>query len=266
MLSRRQLAIIAVTSCVLLMATMLLRVYKHRLSDGGLWSEAPRPITLVAQFPPWALDSAGLSQLGSSYTDRSDVLKIEGSYAQADEEAYAYDAYFYGRGNGTFLECGALNGKTFTNTYVLENELGWKGVLIEISPRNYAGLVVNRPNAIAVNAGLCTQRRTVHLIDTGHVAVGGIAEFMSPQFIRTHHKHLDPTGDFSTLPAVQCMPLLDVLATVGMLRINFFVLDVEGAELDVRHPCKCGISAWAARPRSLTVVCTFEGCSICALS
>ena len=59
--------------------------------------------------------------------------------------------------------------------------------------------------------------------------IGGIFEFMAPNFVDKWH----PTVDVGALPTIACTPLGTVLATAGLDRINFFSLDVENAEFEV---------------------------------
>jgi hypothetical protein len=44
----------------------------------------------------------------------------------------------------TYLEIGALDGLKYSNTYVLEHEYNWRGLLIEGLPQNAQGLIANR--------------------------------------------------------------------------------------------------------------------------
>ncbi|MDA7437943.1 FkbM family methyltransferase [Candidatus Pseudothioglobus singularis] len=46
----------------------------------------------------------------------------------------------------TFLEFGATDGMSLSNSYMLENELGWTGILAEPSPQWHKKLKYNRPN------------------------------------------------------------------------------------------------------------------------
>ena len=62
-------------------------------------------------------------------------------------------------------------------------------------------------------------------------AVGGIQEFMSPRFLYKFHKANGGTqakGD-----PIQCVPMGDILDMLGMRHINYWSLDVEGAELEI---------------------------------
>lgn len=59
------------------------------------------------------------------------------AYSQNNEEAIILD-YFKGH-KGTFIDVGANDGVTFSNTRTLAL-LGWRGILIEPSPKAYAKL------------------------------------------------------------------------------------------------------------------------------
>ena len=62
------------------------------------------------------------------------------NYSQNNEQQIILD-YFKDK-VGSFLDAGANDGKTFSNTRALV-ELGWRGVLIEPSPKAYASLKEN---------------------------------------------------------------------------------------------------------------------------
>lgn len=48
------------------------------------------------------------------------------------------DEYFHGKRNGVFVDVGAYDGVTFSNTLMLGREGGWTGVCIEPLPDNFA--------------------------------------------------------------------------------------------------------------------------------
>lgn len=75
-------------------------------------------------------------------------------YSQNAEEQHILEAL--GEVPGTFLDVGAYDGVTFSNTRALF-ERGWKGVLVEPDPHAYAKLCANyagREGAILLNAAL----------------------------------------------------------------------------------------------------------------
>ena len=133
---------------------------------------------------------------------------------------------------GTYVELGALDGIRYSNTYVFHQDLEWQGVLVELSPANYANLKANRKHELAVvNAGICDTEQIVHHMQVPDGAVNGIWEFAAPSFREHWWNGMSPEKD--GLP-IACRPLSYVLGNVSVpFFADFFSLDVEGAELQV---------------------------------
>jgi len=74
---------------------------------------------------------------------------IARSYSQHGEDLLVAQRFSPLRG-GFFVEVGALDGLTFSNTCLLERNLDWTGVLVEASPVQAALCVTNRPSAVVV--------------------------------------------------------------------------------------------------------------------
>lgn len=134
---------------------------------------------------------------------------------------------------GTYIEMGALDGVKFSNSYVFNKALGWKGVLIELLPKSFEKLVVNRPDEIAtIHAGVCDEPQTLHYFDT-FGPLGGIYEFTAPSY-REKLWH-DVRLDDPAMHEIQCDTLDSLLRKNApeVKYFDFFSLDVEGAELSV---------------------------------
>ena len=54
--------------------------------------------------------------------------------------------------NGYFVEFGATDGKTISNTYGLEKDYGWTGIVAEANPIYKDALIANRSCAIYTGA------------------------------------------------------------------------------------------------------------------
>ena len=72
--------------------------------------------------------------------------------------------------NGFFIECGAADGITYSNSNLLEQKYGWKGMLIEPIQDQFDALKKYRKKAICENYILSSQKesgRTIDIYDAG---------------------------------------------------------------------------------------------------
>ena len=137
---------------------------------------------------------------------------------------------------GTFVELGAFDGVTDSNTFMLQHCFGWKGVLIEASPLNFRMLNQSgrETGATLWHSGVCNSSAGVIKFADGTMCknqqpcalqTAGAFEFITPtrQKLRRHH----------TVP-VRCRPLSDILRDSSLNGpIDFLSLDVEGSEAKV---------------------------------
>mmetsp|Transcript_67866 Transcript_67866/g.145293 ORF Transcript_67866/g.145293 Transcript_67866/m.145293 type:complete len:195 (+) Transcript_67866:54-638(+) len=116
----------------------------------------------------------------------------------------------------TFLEIGALDGITFSDTYFYENKLGWGGLLIEAELNNFKALERNRngTGTLKLHAGICKTKALLTMRGTGPTASAS---------------HIPRAGQTSC----PCLPMHELVGMAGLKRIDLFSIDVEGAELDV---------------------------------
>lgn len=78
------------------------------------------------------------------------------SRSQSGEET-TYMRHFMPNRVGTFVELGALDGHTYSNTRVLNKCRGWSGLLLEANLQNYVKLLTNldRENVKVVHSAVC---------------------------------------------------------------------------------------------------------------
>ena len=155
-------------------------------------------------------------------------------YSQAGEDAIVLD-YFGGR-VGVYVDVGAFDGVTSSNTYALQLA-GWRGVCIEPSPIAFNKLVESRLSPVTE----CVQCACVDKLD------GGMMPFMLldtiPQFsgispdsekVRRECAVMDVAVHPQVIN-VRAVTLDDVLnqSALGVEQIDFVSIDTEGTELDV---------------------------------
>eukprot|EP00963_Diacronema_lutheri_P012424 scaffold1733_cov450-Pavlova_lutheri.AAC.1 len=150
--------------------------------------------------------------------------------ASADKISFTLWQYFFaGKCGGLYLEIGAYDGKTASNSLLFSQAMNWTGVLIEASPASFQLLQRNRPNDKVFHSAVCAETTKLHWSDksTG----SGIYEFLSPSYRKRFHGQVKETE----LPTVTCRPLSSILQDAGYTYFDFFTLDVEGSELQVLH-------------------------------
>ncbi len=146
----------------------------------------------------------------------------------------ALDSIFNKEG-GFYIELGANNGLTQSNSAFFEFSRGWTGVLIEPSPTAYEECCKNRPASICFNMA-CVSNTYVGdeikgdfnggmMSSVGGARVGG------------------------QLVTVKVSTLEKVLDSVGPKSIDFLSLDTEGYELEILR----GLNLEKYRPRYMLI-------------
>jgi FkbM family methyltransferase len=137
---------------------------------------------------------------------------------------------------GVFVECGANDGYTQSNTYFLSRYRRWTGLLIEPIPMLYELCRSFRPESRVVNCAVgAVDGGSVTMVysDLMSTAVGtrGTRE-ADLAFASQNAEFVARDGLYEVTVPVRT--LSSVLDDVGITRIDLFVLDVEGHELQVR--------------------------------
>ncbi len=147
------------------------------------------------------------------------------------EDSVVYRSFFHDRdgralpadSEALVLEMGAVNGLAESNSRFFEACLGWRSVLVEPSAKNFEQIPRNRPNATSFHAAVCETARTVRLSTN----VGTTPNIFG--------ERAGGRGE-----SVRCRPLAELLDEVRWApggrsprRVDYFSLDVEGAESEV---------------------------------
>lgn len=145
-------------------------------------------------------------------------------YSQNNEEDIILK--YLGNSTGTFLDIGAFDGITFSNTYELVKR-GWKGVMVEASPRTFIKLQENvkdfKNNLTLVNACIVTdEQRLVNFYDN----IQATATHNLPNVEKW--KHQTP---FEMIAVMTCHHKT-LLEKVGHM-YDFVNIDVEGSSTDL---------------------------------
>lgn len=146
--------------------------------------------------------------------------------SQIGQDLFALYSLSWKRG-GYFVEFGATNGVDLSNTYLLEKDFGWNGILAEPAKVWHADLVINRSAAIDFD---CVWQETGQTLP---FAVVESAEFSTlGAFSEADaHKKTRKSADWQTVNTVSLNDLLERYGAPAV--IDYLSIDTEGSELEI---------------------------------
>lgn len=128
---------------------------------------------------------------------------------------------------GFFVEFGATNGITLSNTYLLEKQFGWTGILAEPAKMWHDDLKKNRTASIETN---CVWKTTGETLNFNEVAVGELSTIASFNEADSHKTSRNKGEVYQ----VKTISLLDLLRQHNAPKhIDFLSIDTEGSEYEI---------------------------------
>ena len=150
-------------------------------------------------------------------------------YSQDGQDKFVLD-YYEHRANGFFVDIGAHNGVTLSNTKVLE-EIGWGGVCVEPIPERFEELNRNRKCKCFKNAVSKAKGDVEFLRIKGYSEMlSGIREKYDPKHLKRIEKEIKDHGGSCEIIMVSSVPFAEL---IDVKHIDYLSIDVEGAEMDV---------------------------------
>ncbi len=161
-----------------------------------------------------------------------------------DKKMEAYIGY----DGGYYVELGANDGVSQSNTLYYEKYRGWKGLLVEPAPHNYLQCRANRSAANSIHCAACVsfayRAEFVRIAYSNLMSTPlGLATDISDPLAHAQsgRAFLGQSEDVFEYGAV-ARTLNDLLLTAGAPKsIDFLSLDVEGAELEVLQGVDHGV-------------------------
>lgn len=129
---------------------------------------------------------------------------------------------------GYFVEFGASDGIQASNTYLLENEFKWRGILVEPARVFHDKLRINRPNSIIEN--LCvwsTSKQNIVFNETQQASLSTILTYSQ----NDKHKESRKNGKEYFVESISLLDLL--LKHHAPKQIDYLSIDTEGTEFEI---------------------------------
>lgn len=138
--------------------------------------------------------------------------------------------------SGFFIEAGANDGLSQSNTYWFERFRGWRGLLVEPVPAMAQLCRRNRPKATVVNAALVATDETKSVrMKTANLMAFVANSFTDPADEKQHLDYAVTTQRLAMVEEIDvpARRLSAILDDLGIARIDLLSLDVEGYEVEV---------------------------------
>tara|TARA_Y100001970_G_scaffold138670_1_gene170612 strand:- start:540 stop:1331 length:792 start_codon:yes stop_codon:yes gene_type:complete len=169
---------------------------------------------------------------------------------------------------GVFVEVGAYNGITYSNTKTMEDHLNWTGVLIEPSPQSFQKLKTVRPDCRNYQCAISNSEEKTLSFTGDDSAVGGLTGVLETMTQKNGRNWIEAWSQVGQLSLdkieVPIRKLSDVLDDANIKYIDFLSIDVEGSELQVLETMNWDIpvyvivfeiSAWGSKGKEMVENC-----------
>jgi FkbM family methyltransferase len=148
-------------------------------------------------------------------------------YSQNNEQSVILD--YFGDFKGSFLDLGANDGETLSNTRALE---GWNGICVEPSMNAFKKLseLYKNSRVQCINVAVGEKTGTVNFWDMGnHLGKGDtslLSTAVESELERWEHTEFEKTQ-------VQMLSVEDLFKRVGSIKFDFISIDCEGLDLAI---------------------------------
>jgi FkbM family methyltransferase len=169
-----------------------------------------------------------LSAIASEELDFLSFLlrRLQSSYSQLFQDLWVLFETRSKR-SGFFVEFGATNGRTISNTYLLEKNFGWDGIVAEPNPVFHEALRGNRNCVVSTLAVSARSGETVEFKQTRNPDFSTINTYSAAD----HHAAAREHG---TIIPVETVTLTDLLTQARAPKvIDYMSIDTEGSEFDI---------------------------------
>ena len=151
-------------------------------------------------------------------------------YSQFKQDEFVNENIFKNKPIGTFVDIGAHDGQTFSNSLFFE-ELGWSGICIEPNPDIFTILSSNR-KCKCVNLAVSdkTGNASFFQINSGPDMLSGLADEYTQNSISRIYDEMKSNPNAFSYIDVQTDTFNNI---VDFIDIDFLSIDTEGNELKI---------------------------------
>lgn len=155
-------------------------------------------------------------------------------YSQVGQDRFLLEHFFRGKRGGVFVDIGAYDGETFSNTLFFERSMDWRGLCIEPLPSAFARLAGTR-RAICENICAGDFEGEAEFVEADDCGGPNQKMFsgLSAQFDPRHVQRIQAMTKTRVSRPVKVTKLSNLLAKHSLFDIDYCSIDTEGAELAI---------------------------------
>lgn len=156
-------------------------------------------------------------------------------YSQESQDKYLFENHFKNKTEGIFIDIGAHNGISYSNTKFFE-ELGWKGICVEPIPEVFDELRANR-SCICIQGCVSSHNgmdKFLRVYGEPEMLSGLASKYDPRHRKRVNYEVKSRTyGKKPEVIDVQCYLLNEILEKYSIEHVDFLSIDTEGNELEI---------------------------------
>jgi FkbM family methyltransferase len=154
-------------------------------------------------------------------------------YSQVGQDRFLLEHFFRGKRGGVFLDIGAYDGETLSNTLFFERSMGWTGLCVEPLPSAFAKLAATR-KAACENLCVGDFEGEADFLESdtagpNELMLSGMPAHFDPR----HVIRLEAWSKTKITRRVRVTKLSTLLAKHSLFDIDYCSIDTEGAELAI---------------------------------
>ena len=155
--------------------------------------------------------------------------------SQYGQDEYLDRRIFKGKRHGVFVDVGASDGVTRSNTYFFEKARGWTGLCIEPREDSFQQLRASRNcrcECACISSSSQGKRKFLE-IEGWSGELSGLIDHYHPRHLERVEREVAEHGLGTSVREVPCLRLGELLQDSGLHHVDLCSIDVEGAELHV---------------------------------
>lgn len=151
-------------------------------------------------------------------------------YSQDGQDKFLIENLFKNKNNGFYVDIGANDGVSLSNTKVLE-DIGWEGICVEPLPNSFEKLVNSR-KCKSFNVAINNDNSEIEFlkIDGYSEMLSGILENYDKRHLERIDRELVRFGGKKEVIKIKGIKFSDLITEKN---IDYVSIDVEGSELNI---------------------------------